>query len=65
VPLQILILGTVFNISGTLINIIVSLFASLFGNWLKSNARASKILNWLTGGIFIGLGVRLAFLQRQ
>lgn len=65
VPLQIIILGTIFNVSGTAVNIMVSLFSSLLGNWLKSHARTSKVLNWLTGGIFIGLGVRLAFLQRQ
>ncbi|HEY4386217.1 MAG TPA: LysE family translocator [Ktedonobacteraceae bacterium] len=64
VPLQILILGTIFNVSGTIVNIILSVFSSFLGTWLKSHARASKILNWLTGGIFIGLGVRLAFLQR-
>jgi threonine/homoserine/homoserine lactone efflux protein len=64
VPLQIIILGTMFNVSGATVNIIVSLFSSFLGNWFKSHARSSKILNWLTGGIFIGLGVRLAFLQR-
>lgn len=65
VPLQIVILGTIFTLSGTVVDIIVSLFSSFLGNWLKSHTRASKVLNWLTGGIFIGLGVRLAFLQRQ
>jgi len=65
VPLQIVILGMLFNLSGTLVNIIVALLAGSLGGWLKSHARASRILNWLTGGIFIGLGIRLAFLQRQ
>ena len=65
VPLQIVILGMLFNASGTLVNIIVALLAGSLGSWLKSHARASRVLNWLTGGIFIGLGVRLAFLQRQ
>jgi threonine/homoserine/homoserine lactone efflux protein len=65
VPLQIVILGMLFNVSGTLVNIIVALLAGSLGGWLKSHVRASRILNWLTGGIFIGLGVRLAFLQRQ
>lgn len=65
VPLQIIILGSIFNVSGTVVNIVVSLCASLLGNWLKSHTRTSNIMNLLTGGIFIGLGVRLAFLQRQ
>ncbi|HEY3994173.1 MAG TPA: LysE family translocator [Ktedonobacteraceae bacterium] len=65
VPLQIITLGMLFNLSGTLVNTIVALLAGSLGGWLKRNPRASRILNWLTGGIFIGLGVRLAFLQRQ
>jgi threonine/homoserine/homoserine lactone efflux protein len=65
VPLQIMILGTIFNISGTVVNIVVSLTAGSLGNWLKKHAHASRVLNWLTGGIFIGLGVRIAFLKRQ
>lgn len=65
VPLQIVVLGMLFNISGTLVNIVVALLAGWLGGWLKRHARASRVMNWLTGGIFIGLGVRLAFLQRQ
>lgn len=65
VPLQIIILGMIFNVSGTLVNIVVALLAGSLGGWLKRNARVSRMLNWLTGCIFIGLGVRLAFLQRQ
>ena len=65
VPLQIVILGTIFNLSGTLVNIVVALLAGSLGGWLKTHTRASRFLNWLTGGIFIGLGVRLALLQRQ
>ena len=65
VPLQIVTLGMLFNISGTLVNTLVALLAGSLGGWLKRNARASRVLNWLTGGIFIGLGVRLAFLQRR
>lgn len=63
--LQILFLGLLFNISGTLVNSLVALMASSLSIWLKSRAKAQKVLQWLTGGIFIGLGVRLAFLQRQ
>jgi threonine/homoserine/homoserine lactone efflux protein len=65
VPLQILILGTIFNLSGSLVNTLVALLAGSLGAWLKKHARASQVLNWLTGGLFIGLGVRLALLSRQ
>ena len=63
--LQIIFLGLLFNISGTVVNSIIALMASSLSTWLKSRAQAQKVLQWLTGGIFIGLGVRLAFLQRQ
>lgn len=65
VPWQIILLGTIFNISGTSVNTIVALLAGSFGDWLKGHTRASHMLNWLTGGVFISLGVRLAFLQRR
>lgn len=65
VPLQIIMLGILCTISGTVVNILVSLFASLLGNWFKRQTQTAKILNWLAGSIFIGLGVRLAFLQRK
>lgn len=65
VPLQIIILGTIFNISGTIVNVLVALLAGSLGGRLKRHARVTKMFNWITGGIFISLGVRLAFLQRQ
>lgn len=63
--LQIVLLGTIFNLSGTVVNCLVALLAGSLGSWLKSHMHASKVLNWLTGCIFIGLGIRLALLKRQ
>lgn len=65
VTLQIIVLGILFNISATLVNAGVALMASSMGKWLKGRMGATKALQWLTGGVFIGLGVRLAFLQRH
>jgi threonine/homoserine/homoserine lactone efflux protein len=65
VPLQIVLLGMIFNISGTFVNAIAALLAGSLGVWLKRHTHASRVLNWLTGGVFIALGVRLALLQRQ
>jgi threonine/homoserine/homoserine lactone efflux protein len=62
---QLLLLGTVFNVSGTLVNIGVALAASGAGSWLKRRLGTSSLLRWATGAIFIGLGVRLAFLDRR
>jgi threonine/homoserine/homoserine lactone efflux protein len=59
---QIIILGALFNLSGTLVNIAVALSASCFGARFKAYTKSSTVFRWLTGGVFIGLGLRLAFL---
>lgn len=65
VPVQLLILGLVFNITGLIVDVGIALIAGFLGMWLKGHAGATKFLRWLTGGIFVGLGLRLAFSQRQ
>ena len=65
VAAQIIFLGVLFNISGTVVNAIVALMASYTGFQLKARMENSTIFRWLTGGIFIGLGVRLALLERK
>lgn len=64
VALQIILLGLLFNTSGTLVNIGVALLASRAGQWSRSRFAAPSAMRWLTGGIFIGLGARLALLGR-
>ena len=65
VAAQIIFLGVLFNISGTIVNVIVALLASYTGLKFRIRIGNSSLLRWLTGGIFIGLGVRLALLQRR
>lgn len=65
VALQIITLGVLFNISGTMVNILVALTASFTGEWFKGWVGDSAVFRWLTGGVFIGLGVRLALLERR
>src|SRR5215470_11029049 len=65
VPLQLLILGLLFNITSLAVDTSVALLASLLGTWLKRRSRAAKLLPWLTGSVLVGLGVRLAFSGRQ
>lgn len=62
---QLLFLGVVFNINGTIVNIIVALFADKIGKYLKLKLTNSGILKWISASIFIGLGLRLAFLERK
>ena len=65
VPLQLLILGLLFNITSLAVDTSVALLASLLGTWLKRRSRAAKLIHWLTGSVLVGLGVRLAFSGRQ
>ena len=65
VALQLVVLGLLFNVSGTLVNIAVAIMASGAGRWSYSRIVTPRIMRWLTGGIFIGLGLRLALLSRE
>lgn len=65
IPFQLFILGLVFNITGLAVDTSIALLASLLGIWLTGHKGAARIIRWLTGGVFIGLGVRLAVSQQQ
>lgn len=65
ITFQILFLALLFNISGTIVNIIVALTASRLGGFLKDKLNNSSIFRWVTASVFIGLGIRLAFLERK
>jgi threonine/homoserine/homoserine lactone efflux protein len=65
VALRIVILGVLFNISGTIVNVLVAVISSSASRWSQARLRAPRVMRWLTGGVFIGLGLRLALLQRS
>ncbi len=65
ISIQLLVLGLVFNITGLVVDASIALLASFLGTWLKSHTGVAKLMGWLTGFVFIGLGVRLAFSQKQ
>jgi threonine/homoserine/homoserine lactone efflux protein len=65
ITLQVVMLGILFNISGTVVNILVALFAGKIGKILKTKTRSSRVFKWATGSVFIGLGLRLALLERK
>jgi threonine/homoserine/homoserine lactone efflux protein len=62
---QIVLLGLLFNVQGTLVNVAVALLASRTTVWLRSNERRVSLLQRLTGGIFVALGIRLAMVPRS
>jgi RhtB (resistance to homoserine/threonine) family protein len=65
VVLQLVSLGLLFNVSGTMVNILVAVLASGAGAWSRRRFGESRFMRRLTGVLFIGLGVRLALLERQ
>jgi threonine/homoserine/homoserine lactone efflux protein len=57
---QIVLLGLLFDVQGTAVNIAVALLASGTTRRLRANARAVSLLQRLTGAIFVALGAKLA-----
>ena len=65
VAVQLVSLGLLFNVSGTMVNVLVAILASGAGAWSRRRFGESPAMRRLTGVLFIGLGVRLALLERR
>jgi threonine/homoserine/homoserine lactone efflux protein len=62
--LQVIALGLLFDVSGTLVNLAVALASSRVANRLRradEPGGAGRIIQRATGGLFIALGARLAY----
>jgi len=64
VVLQILFLGLIFNVGGTLVNLAVAYAGGTLGELLRRNQRWARLQQWFTGLVFVGLGLRLAWQRR-
>ena len=62
---QFLTFGMIIALGGFVVNGLVGLFAGGAGRLLISNPRASRIMGWVTGGIFTALAIRLAIMERD
>jgi threonine/homoserine/homoserine lactone efflux protein len=62
---QLLTLGLTFALLTWAIFSIIALFSGALGGWLRRRPRFAGGLGWLTGGVLIGLGLRLAFSERR
>jgi threonine/homoserine/homoserine lactone efflux protein len=60
VALQMAILGLIFAFFGMCFLGVVGYFAGSVGSWLTNQPHYTRSLRWLTGGILVGLGARLA-----
>ena len=62
---QIVVLGLLFNTTGTLVNLGVAVLASRATVWLRARQQASLHLQRLTGLVLLLLGARLALTVRR
>jgi threonine/homoserine/homoserine lactone efflux protein len=60
---QVVVLGLLFNASGTMVNLAVALAASRATGWLRTNQATATWLQRSTGVVFLGLGMRLALVR--
>jgi len=65
VGLQILILGTLFNLGGTAVNVAVALSTSAARGYVLGSSKVRRLLAWFSGLVFIGLAARLALAERS
>jgi len=65
VAAQILLLATVLNVIGLLVNGAVIFAASALAGRIASRRRPSRLPHYLLGGVFAGLACRLALSARQ
>ncbi|MDP9203779.1 MAG: LysE family translocator [Gemmatimonadota bacterium] len=63
--LQVVALGLLFDTTGTLVNLAVALGSSRAAAKLRGTGRAGAVLHKMTGLLFIGLGLRVAFASRR
>ncbi len=63
--LQMLTLGLLFALFGITFLSAVGYFAGQIGGWCSKRPQMVSWFRWLTGGVLVGLGVRLAFVERQ
>jgi threonine/homoserine/homoserine lactone efflux protein len=60
VPLQMIMLGTIFVLLASTTDGLYALLAGTFGGWLKGNRRFMRVQRYVTGTVYIGLGVTAA-----
>lgn len=62
---QMLLFGVVFVIVGFIILNIYAVASAKLRSWMERNGKIQEYFNWVTGLIFVGLGLRLAFSERK
>lgn len=65
VAMQIAFLGTVFTVIGVMTDSSYAIAAGTAGNWLKRSPVYLKAERWVSGFVYIGLGLTAAFAGNQ
>lgn len=60
VTAQMLILGVVFTVMGLAVDLVVASLASSAGDWLRRRPGARRAHKWITGGVYVSLGLGTA-----
>jgi len=63
--LQVVVLGLLFNTSGTLVNITVALLVSRAAVRIAQDERIGRIVQRVTGSLLVGLGLHLALARQR
>ncbi len=63
-PLWMLVLGLIFMAQAVIIFCAIGYFSGFIGNYVLTRPALARRFDWMTAGIFITLGVRLAIMER-
>lgn len=62
---QLLVLGLAFATMTWILFSVIAHFSGALGGWLRSRPKLANGLSWLTGGVLVALGLRLALPERR
>lgn len=65
VALQLLLLGLAFALMTWTVFSLIAYFSDTLGGWLRGRPKFASALGWLTGGVLVTLGLRLALPERR
>jgi threonine/homoserine/homoserine lactone efflux protein len=63
-PLQMLLLGGIFMLQAVAVFSLIGWFSGSIGKQLLSRPRLARWFEWLTAGVFMTLGLKLALSER-
>lgn len=62
--LQMLLLGGIFMVQAVIIFCLIGYFSGNIGSYILARPKIAKCFDWITAGVFMSLGVRLALAER-